>query len=59
MVRVYLICCLNFFEHSDEFLKADFEDKMVKCKKCNYIANADEYEPGDFTKACLYDSKQP
>jgi hypothetical protein len=29
----------------------------VKCKKCNHVANADEYESGDFTKACLYDSK--
>jgi len=38
-------------------LKADFESKTVKCKKCNYVANADQYEVGDFTKACLYDSK--
>ena len=30
---------------------------MVKCKKCNHVANADKYEPGDFTKAFLYDSK--
>ena len=29
----------------------------MKCKKCNYVANADQYEVGDFTKACLYDSK--
>ena len=57
-VGVYPICCLNCFECSDELLKADFESKTVKCKKCNYVANADQYEPGDFTKACLYDSKQ-
>jgi hypothetical protein len=56
-VGVYPICCLNCFECSDEFLKAEFESKTVKCKKCNHVANADEYEPGDFTKACLYDSK--
>jgi hypothetical protein len=38
-------------------LKADFESKTVKCKKCNYVANTDQYDVRDFTKACLYDSK--
>jgi len=56
-IGVFPICCLNCFECSDELLKADFESKTVKCKKCNYVANADQYEVGDFTKACLYDSK--
>ncbi len=29
----------------------------MKCKKCAHIGKADDYEPGDFTKVCLYDSK--
>jgi hypothetical protein len=56
-VGVFPICCLKCFERSDEFLKADFESKTVKCKKCNYVANADEYDVGDSSKACLYDRK--
>ncbi len=39
-------------------MKADFESKSVICKKCNYIVAADEYDPQDFTKACLYDKKE-
>jgi hypothetical protein len=39
-------------------VKADFESKSVICKKCNYIVAADEYDPQDFTKACLYDKKE-
>ena len=39
-------------------MKADFESKTVTCKNCNYIAAADEYDPQDFTKACLYDKKE-
>ncbi len=39
-------------------MKADFELKTVICKKCNYIAAADEYDSQEFTKACLYDKKE-
>jgi hypothetical protein len=35
----------------------NFASKTVKCKKCNHVANANEYEASNFTKACLYDSK--
>jgi len=49
---------LNCFECSaDEHLKVDFESKTVKCKKCAHIGKVDDYEPGDFTKSCLCDSK--
>jgi hypothetical protein len=36
-------------------VKFDFESKTVICKNCNYMAAA----PQDFTKACVYDKKEP
>jgi hypothetical protein len=40
-------------------VKADFESKTAICKECNYMAAVDEYDPQDFTEACLYDKKEP
>jgi len=54
---IFPLCCLNFFECSEEYLKAVFELKTVKCNKCNHAANANEYEASNFTKACLCNSK--
>jgi hypothetical protein len=50
--------CLNCFENSDEYLKADFESKTVICKKCNHVAAAEDYDAADFTRACLFDKKE-
>ena len=45
-------------ETNDHFLRADFEQKTVTCKKCNHIGKAEDYDTADFLRACLYDSKQ-
>jgi hypothetical protein len=58
-VGTFPISCLKCFENNDDLVKADFESKTVICKKCNYIAGADEYDSQEFTKACLYDKKEP
>jgi len=43
-------------ETSDHFLRSDYEQKTVTCKKCNHIGNkAEDYDTADF---CLYDRKQ-
>jgi hypothetical protein len=41
--------------NSDDFVKADFESKMVICKKFNYMEAADEYD----VTSCLFDKKEP
>ena len=56
--NMYPISCLNCFENSDAFIRADFDAKTVTCKKCNHIGKAEQYDAADFLKACLYDSKQ-
>jgi len=52
------IMCLNCFENSDDYLKADFESKTVICKKCNHVAAAEDYDSADFTRAGLFDKKE-
>jgi hypothetical protein len=53
----FLFAALTALNAVRNTLKADIESKTVKCKKCNHIANANEYKASDFTKAFLYDSK--
>ena len=57
-VASFPISCLKCMETNDHFLRADFEQKTVTCKKCNHIGKAEDYDTADFLRACLYDSKQ-
>jgi len=57
-INNFPIMCLNCFENSDDYLKADFESKTVICKKCNHVAAAEDYDSADFTRACLFDKKE-
>jgi hypothetical protein len=49
---------LNCHESTDEFLKVVPEGRFVMCMKCNHINNADDYDPLDFHKACVFESNK-
>jgi hypothetical protein len=57
-INSFPILCLNCYENSDEYMKADFETKTGICKKCNHVATAEEYDTAGFTNACLFDKKE-
>jgi len=40
-------------ETNDHFLRADFEQKTVTCKKCNHIGKAEDYDTADFNEQTM------
>ncbi len=52
------IKCLNCHESTVEFLKVVPEGRFVMCMKCNHINNADDSDPLDFHKACMFESNK-